>query len=290
MRMRPIIRVGASVALLCVIFISSARADLTGEFEKFQNCPWTNSEVGRCVYSSSEHGEVALGSRTVPIENPVVISAGVGNPNPRTRFSPLVGATNGMTMSGASQVVPGGLLNIVPKPSSPPAVRALTAILFETGILGLRATLELARPPEDIEISTNNLSQKVNTAMKLPVRVHLENPILGPNCFVGSADRPMIWELTTGKTSPPRPNRPIEGSFGTTSFPAEGLIAKIVENKLVDNSWKAPAAQGCGGPLSKLINPMVNSELGEVGAGHNAAILESTIEIITSAALKLKDS
>jgi hypothetical protein len=277
---------GLSLVLAYAAFVVPARADLTGEFAKFQYCPWTDPEVTRCIYSTTVGGEIVLGSRVVPIENPVLIQAGIGDSNPETRFSHFFAASNGVTMARVPQNVPGGLLGIVSSPSASPIVQMLTAILFENDLVGLRATMELARPAGQVAINTYNMSQKEGVSLRLPVKIHLESPLLGPSCFVGSASQPVTWKLTDGKTNPPAPNKPVVGNLGNSEFLAEGLIAQFAENKLVDNSWAAPQASGCGGPLSYLVNPMVNAQLAGAGAGHNTAILENTIEIITSAALK----
>lgn len=48
-------------------------------------------------------------------------------------------------------------------------------------------------------------------------------------------------------------------------------------NRLVDNSFATPGANGCGGLFSFLIDPFVNSIVGIPSAsGNNAAILEGT--------------
>jgi len=53
--------------------------------------------------------------------------------------------------------------------------------------------------------------------LKLPVKVHLENPLFDSKCYVGSSSTPIWWELTTYKTNPPAPNKPIEGSSGKSN-------------------------------------------------------------------------
>jgi hypothetical protein len=46
------------------------------------------------------------------------------------------------------------------------------------------------------------------------VKVRLENPFLGSECYVGSNSSPVVLNLTTGTTSPPAPNKPIKGTVG----------------------------------------------------------------------------
>ena len=56
-------------------------------------------------------------------------------------------------------------------------------------------------------------------ALKMPVKVHLENPFLGKNCYVGSSTSPITWNLTTGETNPPAPNTKIKGKAGGQQTP-----------------------------------------------------------------------
>ena len=99
----------------------------------------------------------------------------------------------------------------------------------------------------------------------MPVKVRLENPFLGTNCYVGSNSNPMIWNLTSGTTTPPAgPNTPIGGAGRRSSkFLESGRIIELKDNKLVDNAWSAPGVIGCGGFLVELLlNPIINSAAG----------------------------
>jgi hypothetical protein len=278
-----------ALALTALWFAGPAQAKLVGEFTKFQYCPYENTEVKKCLYSVTEGGEVKLGTKTVPIEKKVVLQGGFGKPDKTTKISVFYGATGGKpTLAPVSQNVPGGLAGIVPEASSPFLVKKLIKFFFENSLTGLGSTLELAGSPSEIQISESFLARAENVALKLPVKIHLENPFLGSNCYVGSSTKPIIWNLTTGATSPPGPNTSISGNSGTISFLEEGLILHLAENKLVDNAWAAPSATGCGGILAFLVNPIVNASAGlPATAGHNTAILKNTIDISTAAAVKM---
>jgi hypothetical protein len=277
------------LALAALSLTSSASAKLVGEFPKFQYCPWTNPEVKKCQVAVTNSGEVVLGSKKVSIVNPVTIQGGFGKPDSETTFSKFFGATNGETLSKTAQPVPGGLAGLVPPEESPLIVKEAIKFFFENGLTGVNATLELAKPASEIKISESNLGRKEGVAFQLPVKVHLENPFLGSECYVGSSSSPIIWNLTSGETNPPGPNKPIEGSGGKISFLEEGLILHLSGNKLVDNAWSAPGAHGCGGFLLELlVDPVINAVSGlPSAAGHNSAILNNTIDITTAAAVKL---
>ena len=275
-----------AVALAALGLAGSAQAKLTGNYTKFAQCPYNNkTEVKKCLYSVTESGEVVLGNKKVPIEKQVVLQGGYGVIG-EDEFSKFYAATNGITLSKVPQNVPGGLLGIVPDASSPFLVKALIKFFLENSLTGVNATLELAKTASDIRISENNLAAEEATALEMPVKVHLENPFLGKNCFVGSSSSPLLWKLTTGKTSPPAPNTSIAGGFGAAEFLEEGSVLVLKGAKLVDNAWSAPTASGCGGILSFLVTPIINAQLGTTTAGHNTAILNNTINVASALAVR----
>jgi hypothetical protein len=272
---------------LALALAATAQAKLTGEFVNFANCPYKNAEVRKCVTSVTESGTVLLGSKEVPIEKAVTLQGGFGAPT--EEFSKFYEATNKIPLSKAPQNVPGGLLGIVPDKSSPALVKALIKFFLENSLTGVNSTLELAKSASDIKVSENHLAGKKGVAMELPLKVHLENPFLGKNCFVGSSSSPVIWKLTTGTTAPPAPNSPISGTAGKAEF-LEGLrILKLPAVELVDNAWSAPAPTGCGGILSFLVTPIIKAQLGTTTAGHNTAILKGKVMISAATAVLKND-
>lgn len=276
------------IALAALGLTGSASAKLVGEFTKFQQCPWAHPEVKECLYVQSEAGEVTLDNITLPIEKQVVLQGGFGEPV--KGISPFFAAKNGVTLSKTPRSLPGGLLGLVPTAASPPLIKGLAAFFVENVLTGVNATLELAQAPSNIEVSLANLTAGEGLALKIPVKVHLENPFLGKSCVIGSSGTPLIWELTTGTTAPPKPNLPITGNPSESEeLLEEKEILKLNGNVLVDNEWSAPTADGCGGGLGFIVDPIVNSQFGTTTAGHNTAILRNTVYIATAAAVKLNN-
>jgi hypothetical protein len=272
-----------ALALASLALAGSASAKLVGNYTKFAQCPFKNAETLKCIYSVTESGEVVLGNKKVPIEKPVILQGGYTAPV--EGFSKFIAATNGITLSKAPQNVPGGLLGIVPEASSPPLVKALIKFFLENKLTGVNSTLELAKPASEIRVGENHIAEEEGVGLKMPVRVHLENPFLGKNCFVGSSTSPINWELTTGTTNPPAPNKAIKGGGGSAEFLEEGRILVLKGTSLVDNAWSAPAASGCGGILSFLVTPIINAQLGTTTAGHNTAILVNTLNLASAFAV-----
>ena len=134
----------------------------------------------------------------------------------------------------------------------------------------------------------NLFFEEPEPALILPVRVHLKNPLLGESCYIGSASSPIQLRLTTGTTKPPLPNKAIKGKAGTIVVEEEKgrEVDVLKENSLVDNSFSAPVAEGCGGFFSFLINPLVNGKIGLPStAGHNTAILNGTLKTAEASAV-----
>lgn len=283
------------VACAVLIAIALITAGLMGcgsdtresKYVKFHQCPWKNTEVKKCIHVTTEGGVISLGNRSVPIENPATLQGGYGTSG-KAGFARFFAATNGITLSKTRQPVPGGLFGIRPPGRSSKAAEALWALLFENVLTGVDATLELAAPTDGIRISELHLAEEEEEALKLPLKVHLENPLLGKNCYIGSSDSPILWELTTGVTRPSGRTRTVKGSAGDAHFLQEGRILVSEGAELVDNAWTAQRASGCGGPLSFLVDPLVNAQLGlSAAVGENAAVVESTIAVASSLAVKI---
>src|SRR4029077_2980062 len=107
-----------------------------------------------------------------------------------------------------------------------------------------------------IVLNGQNLLEETGTALFLPVKVKLSNPLFGESCYIGSNSAPISLPLTTGTTSPPEPNKPISGKFGKVEFKDEFGLTIVREDTLVNNSFAAPAAEGCGGIFSSIIDPL----------------------------------
>jgi hypothetical protein len=277
---------GLTVGFMTLAVTSSAAAELTGQFTKFQNCDYKNKSLTRCLYSVTDGGKVVLGDRRVPIVNPVTLQGGYNSPKfeGKKDFSRFYEPTSGMTLSKAPQPIPGGLAGLVNCDEVDNAVlRIGCQITFENGLTGVNAVLELAGPASEIGVNENHTAEALGVALKLPVKARLENPFLGDSCYIGSNSSPIVWELTTGASDPPQGTPPITGTVGEVEYPEEARMVRLTDSELVDNNWSVPKASGCGGPLSFLIDPIVNATSGlPSAAGRNVAQLKSTVNTTTS--------
>ena len=279
----------AAVLAALLIPAASASAAPTGAYANYAQCPLSNPALEACFFSKSTGGSVTTGSKTVPVEKPQVLQGGLDYVVPGELLGPInfLGAANGQTLVPTPQPVPGGLLGVTAPTWWPKFIRDWFNGLINEGFTGVTATVELAGSASSIKLSFLNSLIKSGTALEMPVKIKLGNPILRNNCYLGSHSNPIVWKLTTGTTAPPPPNTPISGSSGTTGIVEEGNILQITGAKLVDNSFAVPGASGCGGIFSFLVDPLVNSTIGvPAAAGKNTAILENNLEIAVPSAVE----
>ena len=174
------------VALAALGLAGSAQAKLTGAYERFANCPYTNAEVKKCLYSVTESGEVVLGSKKVPIEKAVTLQGGAGAFNETEKFAKFYASTNGITLSKTAAERPRrAARHRARRILSGPGQSADQILLGKQPDRRSTSTLELAGSASDIRISEAALALEEGIALRLPVKVHLENPFLGKNCYVG---------------------------------------------------------------------------------------------------------
>lgn len=269
----------ALVASLALIGASSAMATPKGEYAVFAQCPLNNlePETTACLVSRSESGHITINKTEVPIVKTQTLQGGI---NEVKGVETFIGAANGETLSKTPQKVPGGLLDFVKcneikgEGFLEKLARGTCEFIFENPeSTGVEATTELAAPASSIGINELNLLIEHGTALSLPVKVKLENPLLGKECYIGSNAHPMVINLTSGISGTAK------GKLGEISSKAEGGILVIKNNTLVNNTFIAPKVTGCGEGFAFLIDPIIDAKLGlESGEGKNTAVLNNTIE------------
>jgi hypothetical protein len=249
-----------------------------GNFVDFNHCPLKNPELTFCVYAESTGGEFSIKTTKVPIiKASTVVLQGGSILNEETGAETFVEAEGAETLKKTPLAVPGGLLGIIAPEALPKFLQVIINKLVSEGLAGVTATAELVGTPG---ISRANLIESSGTAVSLPTRIHLENTFLGKECYIGSKTSPVTFNLTTGTTSPPEPNKPITGTLGQLEFGNEFQYVIARGNRLVDNAFSVPGANGCGGVLlSLLIDPAIELKLGlPSAAGNNTAILEGELQ------------
>jgi hypothetical protein len=289
---------GLSVMLGATVAAAPAEAGTpSGPYAMFQYCPYTNPEVGSCVVNTTTSGSLAIGSTVVPVDSPIVLQGGIQSLD----ASPLYDAIGAPTLSATPAKVPGGLLGLMnPRPDWPAPLWTIFWTIVATAN-DVNATIE---PVETIQTNfANTLNPPTDgsdpTVARLAVRVHLQNPFLGNDCYIGSVQEPIVIKLQTGTTSPPPPNAPISGETGTGSIVVtdpDNFIGylHVEDSTLVDNAFAVPAAHGCGNValglpiltevLDALVSGAVNLKVGlPSAAGRNTAVLSGDASIAAAA-------
>jgi hypothetical protein len=251
--------VAAVTAIAMVAPVAQATTPAEG-YEAFAGCTSSveNINTQACVRSVITSGHFQMGSKDVPISNPITLSGGV-----EADGNLIFNSKGGLTP--VKQLVPGGVIG-------------LTGLDWLVNFLNLEA-LKL--------YAVTELAGPVNVAgvtLALPLKVHLINPVLGSKCYVGSVANPISLNLTLGTTTPPPPNEPITGTAPSFTFDGATGIVHGDNGTFVDNSFAAPGASGCTltllGFLPVSLDGIVNVQAGLPSpAGNNETVQNFDTEL-----------
>jgi hypothetical protein len=270
--LRTLAGVTAGTLLLAPTLGASATADPLPP-APFTYCPMHYQAPGEpppqpghglrfCFASIGTGGTFKMGKVTVALTPGTVLQGGFWS-SPDFRNSFVLADPPSKTLDSPGQQVPGGLLGV-----------ALIQNLIP-GITSVTAQVVLAGPASS---NFRNLIYAETPGITLPVVVKLINPLLGPDCSIGTPAHPMILNLTNGTTNPPPPALPISGDRGSGTTMGIGSLY-IGGLTVVDNTWGAPGATGCG--ALGLLNEAVNLQSGlPSAAGNNEARLSSNVYLV----------
>jgi len=254
--------VGAAVMVMAMFASAASAKEPAAGYTQFAGCPSPEEKGGlsTCIRSEVTGGFLQAGKKTIPIENPLTISGGLNEELEGFSFNSKGG------LSKVKQKVPGGVFGLT----------GLTWLLELLGseALTLYAVTELAGTPTEFNFNT----------VTLPIKVHLENSVLGKNCYLGSSSNPIVLHLTTGTTSPPPPNKPITGTEPEFSIDAKEIV-HFNNGTYVDNSFSVPGASGCVltlfGFIPISLNNLVNEQAGlPSAAGKNSTVEDFDTELV----------
>ncbi|HET6997568.1 MAG TPA: hypothetical protein VFI03_03180 [Solirubrobacterales bacterium] len=244
---------GAALASLALLAPAVQAAPPAAPYQDFAGCPSPTEDefVATCLKFEFTGGHFELGKRDVPVTNPIVLRGGQKS---------ITGEFAGNSEAGivpVQQPVPGGLIGLT-------GYQWLDELLDQPQ-LKLYATVELAGQP-------GNLLQE---ALPLPVKVHLQNPVLGSNCYVGSDANPLMLNLALTKEPDFNPD------------PARPSVERFTGGSVADSAYAVPGASGCQlelGPFQVPISKAVNSAYGlPAAAGTSEAALDFDLSLVSPA-------
>jgi hypothetical protein len=231
-------------------------------WNKFVECPLNYpEELNGCIYAKTgPEAFFQAGKVTVHFVKPIVLQVGFKE-NEETGELKVIGAEQGHSVTKVNEPAPALTEDINTEDLSESEKARYEAYLAAGKSTKTSATIELAKPPEDMTLNEAALIQETKeTSLGFPVMIHLNNPFVGKYCYVGSTQNPINVPFITGETEPPPPNLPIHGKLGTIDFIGEGLILQVLNDHLVNNSYASPGVQGCG--INGGLDAALNSALG----------------------------
>ncbi|MEU2978954.1 hypothetical protein ABZ678_18625 [Streptomyces hirsutus] len=255
---------------------TAAAPALNGEWAPSTRCPVDSApmlaadglrKTPQCVVSTSAGGSIKLGKTTV-VTGRTDLQIGVVQNADGT--SSVVAPPSGALVAD-SATVPGGLLGLM-CPSDVPVITAICRTLDDSSLNRITATMESVGAPYAFDQTAGILTDLPIVA--LPVRIHLENPLLGGKCYIGTASNPIVL----------RPKNLNYPEFGMSFFQGDGTPDEAGEMSRInltgatqnDSAFAVPAATGCGLNVG-LINAAVNAKTGlPSAAGNNSLTLDNT--------------
>jgi hypothetical protein len=243
---RPLLAAIAAIAALAFMAPVAQGATAPG-YERFAGCP-TPAEsptTVNCMRAVIKGGHFKMGSKNVPISKPMTLTGGTDSSLGNFKAN----AQGGLTP--VPQQVPGGVIGLT-------GLDWLVNFL-DIDSLQLFAVTELVGQPS------------VGEAFNMPVRVHLINPVLGKNCYVGSPTNPI--KLSLGEQVP--------ASF---KYHEATQVSTFTGGVFADTTFSAPGATGCTltlfGFIPISINGLVNTQSGLPSpSGNNTTVQNIDLEI-----------
>jgi hypothetical protein len=264
----------------------NTRKEKENFYNRFTECPIELGEaVTECIVAQTrggkEGGEYTVGPITIQLTKKITLQGGING-------SEVVGAkipANGLVSPPLT--VPGGFAKrISPQSYWPAPLKESFINAKKNHELGATETLELAGPGS--KIFRENLLEENGTAFELLMKVKVSSPWLtslgGGECHIGSAEHPIVVDLTSGESTGPFPYE-YATSHGRAIGPkgaefvggASGLI--IYESILVNNTYAVTTGvEGCGGAYEKYVDGAINAAAGVPSpSGANSVILTGTL-------------
>jgi hypothetical protein len=281
--MRLLKRASMAVAPLAVVggllvLPASAAAQTAGDWPQFSTCPVDNPSMLASPAGSNtacvELNASPAGCAHCGPEYAMKIGNVVLNPGIKDEFGAFGANESSLSVAPASTALSSpAAVNLSSLASVQSAVfLACGAVLGPNGIEfgtcqslanelttggAITATIEPAGAPSDFNLAAATGSGPLLT---VPVKIELENGLLGSSCFIGSDAQPIVLNLVSNGLRLYQQDTDPNGYPVTFDF-SSGFVA--------DQTFSVPGASGCG--ANGLLDPVVNALFGlPSGAGNNS--------------------
>lgn len=237
----------AASASAAVISPSTAASTstLAGDWAPFSRCPVDSPSmlaadgktvVADCNTSDSPSGSIKLGNTTAATGDSNLQFGLLFGSGPFTIVPPSGGA-----LAAAPVQIPGGLLGLM-CPSNILLVSSLCQEATGSSLNTVTAVVQPAGNPSQF-----NLGAGLSTGqpiLAVPVKIQLQNPLLGSRCYIGSNSDPIVLH----------PENLTAPTVSIQNFDADGTpdpggtMADIVLTGATqgDSTFSVPGASGCG--------------------------------------------
>jgi len=282
---------GAIGVLLAFCLFASNASALSGPFAPFDRCPVDDAVMlasaagtNSCVAANSPNGTFQIGKTTTTTGN-TNLQVGLAcsdtscdaSGSEGTKPFAVVSGTGGAIVADPAEV-PGGLLGLM-CPSEILLVSALCQQATEGELNRVMATVEGAGTPSKFNLSGSFLTGV--PLITLPVKLHLSNPLLGSNCYIGSNSKPIVLHPETTDLTNEELNFEVTNLAGEPD--PEGQLDFITVSHTVqgDHTFAVPGANGCG-PLG-VADPAIDLKVGLPSpSGSNSLVLnDATSSLVT---------
>lgn len=274
---RTVLALTAAVAAsLALVAPTTAQATtLAGAWAPLDRCPVDDAAMlaadgttvaALCLSSKATTGTFTIGDTTLTTG---ATDLQVGVLNQGGTYSTV--APGGGAIVGDSVDIPGGLLGLM-CPSSIPFISDICRQVENSPLNRVTATIQSAGAPRDF-----NLAAGVGTGtpiITLPVKIKLDNPFLGSNCYIGSNSNPIL--LKPANLARPTASVVRFNADGSPNATGEMGYLSVSGAAQGDSTFAVPRASGCG--LLGILSGAVDLKQGLPSpAGENSLVLNDPV-------------
>jgi hypothetical protein len=267
--------VAASLAIVTPTAAAAEAPTLAGAWAPLNRCPVDDPAMlaadgvtvsALCISSSAADGTFTIGETTLTT-GATDLQLGLLN---RTGTYSIVAPEDGAVV-GDSVDIPGGLLGLM-CPSNIPFIDSICQQIVNNPMNRVTATIESAGAPTDFNLAAGlGVGQPIVT---LPVKIKLDNPFLGTNCYIGTNASPIV--LKPANLARPTGRVVRFNADGTPNATGEMGYVSLSGASQGDSTFAVPGASGCG--LFGILSGAVNLKQGlPSAAGSNNLVLNDAV-------------
>lgn len=275
MRRTVLALIAAVAASLALVAPTAQATALAGAWAPLDRCPVDDPAMlaadgatvaALCLSSKATTGTFTIGATTLTT-GATDLQVGVLNQGGTyTTVAPRGGAIVGDSVS-----IPGGLLGLM-CPSNIPFISEICRQVENSPLNRVTATIQAAGAPRDF-----NLAAGVGTGtpiITLPVKIKLDNPFLGSNCYIGTDSNPIL--LKPANLARPTASVVRFNADGTPNATGEMGYLSVSGAAQGDSTFAVPRASGCG--LLGILSGAVDLKQGLPSpSGENSLVLNDPV-------------